>query len=789
MDENIRYYYDRLLQFMKEESYKPMTVQELEEVLGIKESADFKSFVKALVQMEEQALVIRTRNNRYGLPEKMNLVRGKLTAHAKGFAFVTPEEPGMDDIFIPPHETKNAMHGDLVLVRVSSVSSGSRREGTVEKIIERGLNEIVGTYSKSNHYGFVIPDDKKITNDIFIPNNASMGAVDGHKVVVKITAYPEGRVSAEGEVIQILGHKNDPGVDILSIIHSNGLPLEFPQDVLEQAQQTPETIAESDLENRRDLRDQVIVTIDGADAKDLDDAVTVTELENGNYKLGVHIADVSHYVTEGSPIDREAFDRGTSVYLVDRVIPMIPHRLSNGICSLNPKVDRLTLSCDMEIDAEGQVVKHEIFQSVIKTTERMTYSDVNKILVDQDEELRNHYEPLVPMFERMEKLASILREKRMKRGAIDFDFKESKVLVDEEGHPTDVILRERSVAEKLIEEFMLVANETVAEHFHWMDVPFIYRIHEDPKEEKLQRFFEFITNFGLVVKGKANAIHPRALQEIIEAVEGKPEEMVVSTVMLRSMQQAKYHEESLGHFGLSTEFYTHFTSPIRRYPDLIVHRLIRTYLIEGDLRPETRDKWNILLPEIAEHTSKRERRAVDAERETDDLKKTEFMLDKVGEEYDGIISSVTNFGMFVELENTIEGLVHVSAMNDDYYRFEERHLAMIGERTAKVFRIGDEVRVKVIKVDKDERAIDFEIAGMKNTRRRENNEMRVFKAGSRDRKGGKGTSSSASGSGRKQRPGSKSGDAKKGRNSSKSGSKGKKGFFENAPKSKRKKKR
>ena len=789
MDENIRYYYDRLLQFMKEESYKPMTVQELEEVLGIKESADFKSFVKALVQMEEQSLVIRTRNNRYGLPEKMNLVRGKLTAHAKGFAFVTPEEPGMDDIFIPPHETKNAMHGDLVLVRVSSVSSGSRREGAVEKIIERGLTEVVGTYSKSNHYGFVIPDDKKITNDIFIPNNASMGAVDGHKVVVKITAYPEGRVSAEGEVIQILGHKNDPGVDILSIIHSNGLPLEFPQEVLEQAQQTPETIAESDLENRRDLRDQVIVTIDGADAKDLDDAVTVTELENGNYKLGVHIADVSHYVTEGSPIDREAFDRGTSVYLVDRVIPMIPHRLSNGICSLNPKVDRLTLSCDMEIDAEGQVVKHEIFQSVIKTTERMTYSDVNKILVDQDEELRKHYEPLVPMFERMEKLASILREKRMKRGAIDFDFKESKVLVDEEGHPTDVILRERSVAEKLIEEFMLVANETVAEHFHWMDVPFIYRIHEDPKEEKLQRFFEFITNFGLVVKGKANAIHPRALQEIIEAVEGKPEEMVVSTVMLRSMQQAKYHEESLGHFGLSTEFYTHFTSPIRRYPDLIVHRLIRTYLIEGDLRPETRDKWNILLPEIAEHTSKRERRAVDAERETDDLKKTEFMLDKVGEEYDGIISSVTNFGMFVELENTIEGLVHVSAMNDDYYRFEERHLAMVGERTAKVFRIGDEVRVKVINVDKDERAIDFEIAGMKNTRRRENNEMRVFKAGSRDRKGGKGTSSSASGSGRKQRPGSKSDDAKKGRRGSKSGSKGKKGFFENAPKSKRKKKR
>ena len=785
MDENIRYFYDRLLQFMKEESYKPMTVQELEEVLEIKESADFKSFVKALVKMEEQSLVIRTRNNRYGLPEKMNLVRGKLQAHAKGFAFVTPEEPGMDDIFIPPNETKNAMHGDLVLVRVSSQSSGTRREGTVEKIIERGLKQVVGTYSESKHYGFVIPDDKKIVNDIFIPKSAKMGAVDGHKVVVDITTYPEGRASAEGEVVQILGHKNDPGVDILSIIYSNGLPLEFPQEVMEQAQNTPDQISESDLENRRDLRDQVIVTIDGADAKDLDDAVTVTELENGNYKLGVHIADVSHYVTEGSPIDREAYERGTSVYLVDRVIPMIPHRLSNGICSLNPKVDRLTLSCDMEIDSEGTVVKHEIFQSVIKTTERMTYSDVNKILVDQDEELRSKYEPIVPMFEQMEKLAEILRAKRMRRGAIDFDFKESKVLVDEEGHPTDVILRERSVAEKLIEEFMLVANETVAEHFHWMEVPFIYRIHEDPKEEKLQRFFEFITNFGYVVKGKANSIHPRALQEIIEAVEGKPEEMVISTVMLRSMQQAKYNPESLGHFGLSTEFYTHFTSPIRRYPDLIVHRLIRTYLIEGKLDPATREKWNMLLPDITDHTSQRERRAVDAERATDDLKKTEYMLDKVGEEYDGIISSVTNFGMFVELENTIEGLVHVSAMNDDYYRFDERHLAMIGERTAKVFRIGDEITVKVINVNKDERAIDFEVAGMKSNRSRENAEKRVFKAGSNDRKRGKGTTSRGSNEDRSGSRGKKSTEDTKG----KSSKKGKKKFFDNAPKAKRKKKR
>lgn len=791
MDENIRYYYDRLLQFMKEESYKPMTVQELEEILEIKESDDFKSFVKALVKLEEKGLVLRTRNNRFGLPEKMNLVRGKLSAHAKGFAFVTPDEPGMDDIFIPPNETKNAMHGDIVLVRVSTQSSGSRREGTVEKIIERGLTQIVGTYSESNHFGFVIPDDKKIANDIFIPKAAKNGAVDGHKVVVKLTAYPEGRTSAEGEVIQILGHKNDPGVDILSIIHNNGLPLEFPADVLQQAIDTPETIAESDLENRRDLRDQVIVTIDGADAKDLDDAVTVTKLDNGNYHLGVHIADVSHYVTEGSPIDREAYDRGTSVYLVDRVIPMIPHRLSNGICSLNPQVDRLTLSCDMEIDSAGHVVKHEIFQSVIKTTERMTYSDVNKILVDKDEELREKYEPLVPMFEDMEQLAAILREKRMNRGAIDFDFKEAKVLVDEEGHPTDVVIRERSVAEKLIEEFMLVANETVAEHFHWMDVPFIYRIHEDPKEEKLQRFFEFITNFGYVVKGKANDIHPRALQEIVEAVEGTPEEVVINTVLLRSMQQAKYDPESLGHFGLSTDYYTHFTSPIRRYPDLIVHRLIRTYLIEGKTDSATLEHWGMIMPDIADHTSKRERRAVDAERETDDLKKAEYMLDKIGEEFDGMISSVTNFGMFVELPNTIEGLVHVSAMNDDYYRFDERHLAMIGERSAKVFRIGDEIKVKVINVNKEERAIDFEVAGMINNRRkRENGDRKVFTARTKDRKPGergRSSSSSSSDDSRSRSRRRKRDDATK--TSSKAGRNGKKDkkFFESVPKTKRKK--
>ncbi|PLR67273.1 ribonuclease R [Metabacillus idriensis] len=788
MDNNMELHIGKLLSFMKEEAYKPLTVQELEEAFGIEDSSEFKEFVKALVMMEEKGLVVRTRSNRYGLPERMNLIRGKVSGHAKGFAFVITEDQAQGDIFIPPSELNNAMHGDTVLVRISTESSGSRQEGTVIRIVERGLKEVVGTYTESKNFGFVIPDDKKIPNDIFIPKKASNGAIEGHKVVVHLTTYPEGRMSAEGEVIAILGHKNDPGVDILSVIHKHGLPQAFPVEVLEQANDVPETISEEDIKGRRDLRNEVIVTIDGADAKDLDDAVTVTELENGNYKLGVHIADVSHYVTENSPIDKEALERATSVYLVDRVIPMIPHRLSNGICSLNPKVDRLTLSCEMEINGQGEVVKHDIFQSVIKTTERMTYSDVKEILVDQNPELLEKYEPLVPMFQRMEKLAQILRSKRMSRGAIDFDFKEAKVIVDKEGKPQEVVIRERTVAERLIEEFMLLANETVAEHFHWMKVPFIYRIHEEPNAEKLQRFLEFVTNFGYTVKGTANTIHPRALQDILDDVAGQPEEMVISTVMLRSMKQAKYDPESLGHFGLSTEFYTHFTSPIRRYPDLIVHRLIRTYLIEGKIDEGTKTHWAERLEMIADQSSNMERRAVDAERETDDLKKAEYMLDKVGEEYDGIISSVTNFGMFVELPNTIEGLVHVSYLTDDYYRYDERNYAMIGERTGNVYRIGDEITVRVVNVNKEERAVDFEIVGMKGTRRRPPNEAPKVIRGDRGKRSG-----AKEGRGRKKpsddrkKPAERSGSVEDGwSNQNPNKKKKKKKSFQNAPISKRK---
>ena len=710
---------DRLLTFFNETDTRPLSVEEIEERLEIEGAEEFTELVKALNELEESGDLVRTRKNRYGLPEKMNLVLGRIQMHSKGFAFLIPEEDGQDDIFINPSDLNSAMNGDKVLVRREKPSfAGERAEGVVLRILERAVTEVVGTYEASQNFGFVIADDKRIPHDIFIPKSKANGAMDGHKVIARITKYPEEWSSAEAEIIKILGHKNDPGIDILSIIYKHGITIDFPEEVLQQAAETPDEISPEELEGRVDRRDEQIVTIDGADAKDLDDAVTVKQLDNGNYRLGVYISDVSYYVEKDSPIDIEAYARGTSVYLVDRVIPMIPHRLSNGICSLNPNADRLTIGCEMEINSHGEVVSHEVFPSVIKSKERMTYSDVNKILVDKDEELREKYAELVPMFEQMEKLAAILRKKRKGRGAIDFDFKEAQVLVDEDGKAMDVVIRERSVAERLIEEFMLAANETIAEHFQWMDVPFIHRIHEDPDEGKLESFFEFLASLGIAVKGTANEVHPRALQKVLEQIKDEPEEMIVSKLMLRSMKQAKYAPQSVGHFGLATQFYTHFTAPIRRYPDLIVHRLIRTYLFKQDMDKNTLSYWRENLPDIAKHTSEMERRAVDAERETDDLKKAEFMLDKIGEEFDGIISSVTNFGMFVELENTVEGLIHVSYLVDDYYYYDDRSHALIGEHTATMYRVGDEVKVRVVQVNMEERAIDFELVEARPKKRR-----------------------------------------------------------------------
>ncbi|HDJ6891368.1 TPA: ribonuclease R, partial [Staphylococcus aureus] len=524
--------------------------------------------------------------------------------------------------------------------------------------------------------------------------------------------YADGSDNPEGHISAILGHKNDPGVDILSIIYQHGIEIEFPDEVLQEAEAVPDHIENTEIKGRHDLRDELTITIDGADAKDLDDAISVKKLANGNTQLTVSIADVSYYVTEGSALDKEAYDRATSVYLVDRVIPMIPHRLSNGICSLNPNVDRLTLSCRMEIDASGRVVKHEIFDSVIHSDYRMTYDAVNQIITEKDPNIREQYNEITPMLDLAQDLSNRLIQMRKRRGEIDFDISEAKVLVNEDGIPTDVQLRQRGEGERLIESFMLIANETVAEHFSKLDVPFIYRVHEQPKSDRLRQFFDFITNFGIMIKGTGEDIHPTTLQKVQEEVEGRPEQMVISTMMLRSMQQAHYDDVNLGHFGLSAEYYTHFTSPIRRYPDLTVHRLIRKYLIEKSMDNKEVKRWEDKLPELAEHTSKRERRAIEAERDTDELKKAEYMIQHIGDEFEGIVSSVANFGMFIELPNTIEGMVHIANMTDDYYRFEERQMALIGERQAKVFRIGDTVKVKVTHVDVDERLIDFQIVGM-----------------------------------------------------------------------------
>lgn len=731
-----------LLDFMREKAYKPMTYQELEQHFGIEEAEDFKNFLKMLNRLEEEGAIIRTRANRYGVPERMNLIRGKLQAHPKGYGFLIPEDPRQPDVYIHANDMRGAMNGDTIMVRILSKGVGTQRlEGEVARIVSRGNQQIVGTFQPHDGFGFIIPDDKRINRDIFVAKENYNGAVDGQKVVAEIIKYPEGRAAAEGRVVEILGHKDDPGVDILSIIRKYQLPEAFPEEVEAEAEQMPDVISESDLEGRRDLRHLPIVTIDGADAKDLDDAVYLERLENGNYRLYVSIADVGYYVKEGSPMDKEAYRRGCSVYLVDRVIPMLPRRLSNGICSLNPQVDRLTITCEMEFDPQAKIVRHDIYPSVIKTAARMTYDEVRQIVVDENPEVMQKYEHLKDMFFLMKELALKLREFRMQRGAIDFDIHESKILVDEDGKPIDIVKRERTIAEQIIEEFMLAANETVAEHFYWLRVPFIYRIHEDPDSEKLMAFMEFVTNFGYIVKGTGNKVHPRALQTLLEEIKGKKEETILSTMLLRSMKQARYEAESLGHFGLAAEFYTHFTSPIRRYPDLAIHRVIREVLINGSLNEETIERLSEKLPDIARQSSDRERLAVDAERETDDLKKAEFMLDKIGEEFEGIVSGVTSFGMFVELDNTVEGLIRLSDMHDDYYHFHDRQMALIGERTSKVYRIGDEVKVRVARVNLDERTIEFEL--LQTKKRKIKKEAQVVELVPKGKKGKKSKSAKA----------------------------------------------
>ncbi|NJJ41812.1 ribonuclease R [Paenibacillus apii] len=758
---------ENLLNFMRETAYKPMTYEELIDHFHFAEEAELKEFNVLLSTLEQEGRIVLTRTRRYGVPERMDLLRGRLQAHAKGFAFLIPDDREHPDVYIHANDIKSAMNGDIVLVRITSRShAGGRMEGEVVRIVRRGVLQTVGVFQNLETYGFVLPDDKRINRDIFIPKESFNGAVDGEKVVVRIVNYPEGRAAAEGEIIEILGHKDDPGVDILSVIRKHQLPEAFPEEVMAEALTAPDSITEEEIvrQNRRDLRGLNIVTIDGEDAKDLDDAVNVARLENGHYKLGVHIADVSYYVRENSALDKEAYDRGCSVYLVDRVIPMLPHRLSNGICSLNPQVDRLTMSCDMEFDENMKVVKHDIFTSVIRTKERMTYTNVRKILLDEDPELLKRYAPLIEDFRLMQEIAMKLRDARMKRGAVDFDFQESKIIVDENSKAVDIVKRERSIAEQIIEEFMLAANETVAEHFHWLKVPFLYRIHEDPDPEKLQNFMAFAANFGYHVKGRGNSVHPRALQKLLEDIHGTKEQTVISTMMLRSMKQAKYDAESTGHFGLAAEYYSHFTSPIRRYPDLVIHRVIREVLESGGALGEKRHEYLASrMPDIAQQSSERERVAVEAERDTEQLKKAEYMLDKVGEEFEAMVSSVTSFGMFVELENTVEGLIRLSNLTDDYYHFDEGHMALIGERTSKVFRIGDEVKIRVAKVNMDDHTIDFELVDMKPRAAGERRSGGFIGGGrngkgGRDRRGGHGAAAAGTGGG-KSRGGGKGGAA------------------------------
>ncbi|SMC23954.1 RNAse R [Clostridium acidisoli DSM 12555] len=696
-----------LVNFMREQAYKPMNAKELERIFDIKKS-ETKTFKKLLKDMEQEGLIVKNRNEYYGVPERMGLVVGKLQGNARGFGFVICDEE-RPDIFIPASNMNGAMNKDKVIAKIiKEDDKGKRCEGEIIRILERANKTIIGVYEDSKNFGFVVADDVRIQQDVFIPKSMKGKAKSKDVVVVEITEWPGNRRNPEGKIIEILGRKEDKGVDILTIIKKHKLPEEFPKEVLSFAENIPDTISEKEYANRRDLREIKMVTIDGEDAKDLDDAVSIQRLENGNYYLGVHIADVSNYVKEKNPLDKEALERATSVYLIDRVIPMLPKKLSNGICSLNPKVDRLALSCFMEIDKNGKVINHDVCESVIKTNERMTYTDVTKILRDKDEELIKRYDYLYDDFKAMEELFEILNKRRLQRGAIDFDFQESKIILNESGKPVDIKPYERAVANKIIEEFMLICNETIAEHMFWTNLPFVYRIHEEPDIEKLEHFNEFVHNLGYVIKW-GSEVHPKELQKIIEKVKGKKEETVVSTLLLRSLKQAKYSPECVGHFGLAARYYCHFTSPIRRYPDLMIHRIIKEFL-HGKI-DERRSKKLIGIVDYASvQSSEMERVAQEAEREVDDLKKAEYMKDKIGQQYTGIISSVTNFGIFVELPNTIEGLVHISDLSDDYYVYDERHLSLIGERSKKIYRLGDEVNIKVDKVDMASHEIYFSIA-------------------------------------------------------------------------------
>ena len=708
---------ESILLYLENKAVRPLSEEELAEQLGAETVEELVQMKTLLQQLEAEGAIVLSRKNRYGLPAQFNLFVGTIRRHPKGFGFLDIDNSDQEDLYIHASDLKGALNGDKVLVRLkraggfdSRTGTKFRAEGEVIRILQRHVQHIVGTFESSRFFGFVTPDDKRFGSDIFISKDNFNGAKSGMKVLVEITGWPEKTRSAEGIVVQVIGRKDAPGVDILSIIMGKDLPQNFPQEVTEAAEAIPEIIPAEEYRARRDLRDLLMITIDGDDAKDLDDAVTVQRLENGNYLLGVHIADVGHYVKEGSVLDAEALQRATSVYLVDRVIPMLPQKLSNGVCSLNAGEDRLALTCMMEIDAKGIVVTHEIFESIIHVDYRMTYKNVTKILMEQDEQLCSKYRELIPMLEQMEQLQHILERKRMLRGAIEFHAPESKVILDKKGNPVRIEWRESGIADKIIEEFMLCANETVAEHYFWMEVPFLYRVHEEPATEDVLDVNKFLQALGYSIKGAGNTVHPKAYQSVVQQVEGKTEEVLVNSVLLRSMQHARYDTEALGHFGLSATYYSHFTSPIRRYPDLAIHRVIKELLHNGG--QFDRKRTEVLQKNMAHYaaqSSQREKIAEEAERDSVDLKKVEYMLPYVGEVFPAKISGVTNFGIFVQLENSIEGLVHISTLIDDFYQFRPESFSLIGEHTKKVYQLGQEIVVRLTRVNKDERQIDFEV--------------------------------------------------------------------------------
>ena len=727
--------------FMCDNMYVPMKIKELAIVLGVKKEQ--RSELEAiLADLMAEGRIECSKRGKYSKSE-IKKMTGTFTAHPKGFGFVSVEGE-TEDIFIPESQVNGAMHMDTVEITVSPVTTGRRREGTVVKILERGMKQVVCTYEQSKTFGFAVPDNPKFGSDIFIPEERSKGAVSGHKVVVEVTSYGKKDRKPEGKVVEILGHINDPGVDILSLVRAYGLPVEFDEKVLKQVENVAKPVSEADMAGRMDLRDWQMVTIDGEDAKDLDDAVSVT-MDDDNYILGVHIADVSNYVQEHSALDVEALKRGTSVYLVDRVIPMLPHALSNGICSLNQGENRLALSCIMTINPKGEIIDHTIAETVICVDRRMSYTQVKNILeayhaanaqdasvekVDgrqdgadretesvsdvnvrrQQEALLGEYEALVPMFVRMEKLAGILRGKRMKRGSIDFDFPETKVILDAQGNPIDIRPYDRNVATKIIEDFMLAANETVASDFYWRELPFVYRTHENPDTEKIQKLSTFINNFGYTLHIGADEVHPKELQKLLQKIDGTKEEALISRLTLRSMKQARYTIDNTGHFGLAADCYCHFTSPIRRYPDLQIHRIIKESL-RGRLNEKRIDHYEHILPEVAKHSSEMERRADEAERETVKLKKVQYMEQHIGEAFEGVISGVTEWGFFVELENTVEGLVRVTELTDDFYQYYEDTYELVGEATNRRYKLGQKVQVRVEHCDRIMRTIDFALAG------------------------------------------------------------------------------